>query len=94
MSIFVKGEVWHWRGPSPFHFIRTNAEKAEEIQFIAGHLSYGWGCIPTTVRIGETTFTTALIPKDGIYLVPLKNAVRSSENIAIGQLVTAELSFP
>ncbi len=93
MEICVKGEVWHWRGPSPFHFIRTSPAESEEIKFLAGHLTYGWGCIPATVRIGETTFTTALIPKDGIYLIPLKAVVRNSENLEIGTHITATLSF-
>ena len=45
-------------------------------------VSYGWGVIPVTVRIGATTWTTSLFPKGGGYLVPLKDRVRAAEGIA------------
>lgn len=43
------------------------------------------------VRIGEHDFTTALIPKDDTYLLPLKTAVRKKTNIALGDTVHAAM---
>ncbi|MEI7655299.1 MAG: DUF1905 domain-containing protein [Actinomycetes bacterium] len=93
MSISISGEVWYWRGPSPFHFLRASQEESDEINFMAGHLSYGWGCIPARVVIGKTTFTTALIPKDGIYLIPLKASVRKAEELEVGTKFLANVHF-
>ena len=76
-----ESEVIEWRGPAPFYFARTPETITREIEESAGHLSYGWGCIPATVTIGDTSIATALIPRDGSYFVPLKKSLRAAENI-------------
>jgi hypothetical protein len=43
--------------------------------------------IPVRVRIGETAWRTSLFPKEGRYLVPLKQAVRRAEGFAEGDVV-------
>ncbi len=78
------GEVFHWRGPSPYHFVRVPEDGAGLIHALAPMVTYGWGVIPAEGRIGQTEFTTALFPKDGGYLVPIKDAVRKAEDLAIG----------
>lgn len=78
------GVVFEWRGPAPYHFVRVPDDVAAEIRLLAPTLTYGWGVIPATVTIGSTTVTTSLFPKDGGYLVPLKDAIRKPENILIG----------
>jgi hypothetical protein len=72
-----------WRGPAPFYFVTTPDSISQELESSAGHLSYGWGCIPVDVTIGTTTFYTALIPREGSYFVPLKAAVRKAEQIEL-----------
>ena len=42
-------------------------------------------------RVEQTDFTTALFPKDGRYLLPLKDAVRRSAGIEVDQVVSAAL---
>ena len=76
--------VFEWRGPAPYYFVRVPDDVAEEIRLLAPTLTYGWGVIPATVTIGSTTVTTSLFPKDGGYLVPLKDAIRKPEDILIG----------
>ena len=44
-------------------------------------------------RIGDTSFTTSLWPKDGAYYLPLKDAVRKAENIRLGATITIECSL-
>lgn len=79
-----ESKVIEWRGPSPFFFATTPDEVTKQLEVSAGHLSYGWGCIPVDVTIGNTTFYTALIPREGTYFVPLKAAVRRAETIELG----------
>jgi hypothetical protein len=43
------------------------------------------------VVIGDTEFSTALFPKDGRYLIPLKVVVRKSEGIGEGDVVSVAL---
>ena len=45
--------------------------------------TYGWGVIPVEARIGGTAFSTSLFPKDGRYLLPLRDAVRRAERIGV-----------
>jgi hypothetical protein len=50
-----------------------------------------WGQVPVRVTIGDTEFTTALFPKDGRYLVPVKVAVQKAEAIGEGAIVDVAL---
>ena len=45
-----------------------------------------------TVRIGGTVWETSLFPKDGRYVVPVKDVVRAAEGIAEGDIVAVELA--
>ncbi len=85
------GHLIYWRGPSPFHFVPVPPAEAAEIRAIAPVVTYGWGVIPVRVHIGDTEFTTSLFPKEGRYLVPIKDAVRRAERLAVGDTVTVEL---
>lgn len=57
----------------------------------APRLSYGWGMVPARVRLGATEWTTSLWPKDGGYVVPLKDRVRRVEDVEVGDTVTLSL---
>lgn len=92
MEIEFSGEVWHWRGPSPWHFVTVPDEACAELEATAAFVTYGWGMIPVAARVGETTFATSLWPKDGAYVVPLKAAVRKAEGIELGDLVAVRLT--
>jgi hypothetical protein len=85
------GEIWYWRGPSPFHFVTVPGRQSEEIKDISGFVTYGWGMIPVKVRIGRTEWKTALWPKDGRYIVPIKDVVRKAEQLDLGDVVTIRL---
>jgi hypothetical protein len=91
MELIVSGEVWHWRGPAPYHFITVPDDEADLLKAMEAQVSYGWGMIPVTASLGATTWTTSLWPKDGAYVVPLKDAVRRAEAIEIGDAVTVRL---
>lgn len=93
MEVTFTGEAFEWRGPAPFHFVQVPDEIAAEIRILAPTLTYGWGVIPAEVTIGDSTVTTSLFPKDGGYLVPLKDALRKPESIALGDNVTLSLSL-
>ena len=85
------GPVIEWRGPAPFHFVRIPEEDSAELKIAAAGVEY-WGQVPVTVTIGDLEFTTALFPKDGVYLLPLKDAVRKKAGIQLGQMVAVALS--
>ncbi|MEV6498673.1 DUF1905 domain-containing protein [Streptomyces prunicolor] len=92
MRFVFTGRVIEWRGPSPYYFVPVPDEESAEIREVAAVASYGWGVIPVEARIGEVGFTTSLFPKDGGYLLPLKNAVRKPQGLAADDEVTVELT--
>ncbi len=91
MDLEFSGDIIHWRGPSPFHFVTVPDEESGAIEAASSVVSYGWGAIPVTARIGATEFTTSLFPKGELYLVPVKNAVRATEGLELGDHVTVRL---
>jgi hypothetical protein len=92
MDLEFSARMFEWRGPAPYHFVAVPEEEADELRDAAAYVTYGWGMIPVRGRIGETEFTTALWPKDGGYVVPIKDAVRKPEQLELGDRVTVILT--
>jgi len=93
VELTFSGEVWEWRGPAPYHFVWVPDDVAAAIDDVAGMVSYGWGMIPADVTIGDTEWYTALWPKDGRYVVPLKDKIRKAEGIELGMVVDIALAI-
>ena len=93
LELGFDGEIWYWRGPSPFHYVTVPEHESAEIRAVASMVSYGWGVIPVTARIGKTRWTTSLFPKDGAYLVPIKVVIRKAERLGLGDSVKIRLTI-
>jgi hypothetical protein len=91
MELTFRGEVWYWRGPAPFHFVTVPPPEAELIADLAPALTYGWGMVPADVAVGRTRRSTALWPKDGGYIVPLRADLRGAEDVEVGDEVEVRL---
>jgi hypothetical protein len=91
MDFEFEGPVVEWRGPAPFYFLRVPEEDSADIKVAAQGIEY-WGQVPVVARIREVEFTTALFPKDGRYLLPLKDAVRKAAEIELDTVVEAALN--
>lgn len=91
MELEFTGEVFQWRGPSPYYYVAVPDEESADIKEAAALLTYGWGVIPVRVTLGETVWETSLFPKDGRYLVPLKDKVRKAEGVGDGDVVDLHL---
>ena len=46
LDLEFAGELWYWRGPSPYHFITVPRTACVELRAGAAVVSYGWGMIP------------------------------------------------
>lgn len=93
MDLEVTGEVWHWRGPAPHHFVTIPHDESVLIDELAPGLTYGWGAIPVSATVGATHFTTSIFPRDGAYVLPLKQSVRLAEGIEIGDVVSIRVTI-
>ena len=69
----------------------VTVDESAVIAELAPAVTYGWGMIPVTVRIGDTDTTTSLWLKDGGYIVPLKKSLRESEGLELGDVVEVSL---
>jgi hypothetical protein len=91
MDFEFEGAVIEWRGPAPFYFVRVPEEASADIKFAAKGLEY-WGQVPVVVRISDIEFGTALFPKNGRYLIPLKDEVRKSAGVEVDQVLAIGLN--
>lgn len=92
MKLEFSAVIWEWRGPAPYYFVTVPEAEAGMIAAASELVTYGWGMIPVTIRVGATTFTTSLWPKDGGYVVPLKLDVRRSEQVDLGDEINLVVS--
>jgi hypothetical protein len=93
MQVEFSGDVWFWRGPSPYHFVTLPTDQSAQVKAVSAGVTYGWGMVPVTAAIGSTTWTTSLFPKDGGYLLPVKDAVRAAESLDVGDTVGVRLAI-
>jgi hypothetical protein len=92
VELVFTGRVLEWRGPSPYFFVPVPPQESADIREVAALATYGWGVIPVEARIGGVAFETSLFPKDGGYLLPLKDAVRRPNGLAPGDDVAVEMT--
>jgi hypothetical protein len=91
MDLEFTGNVWEWRGPSPFYFVTVPVEESAQIEAASAMVTYGWGMIPVEASVGSSNWSTALFAKNGGYVVPLKSVIRAAEGIVVGDLLTVRL---
>ena len=89
--IEFSGRIWYWRGPAPYYFVAIPEQPSRQLKAVSKFVSYGWGVVPVHARIGETEWQTSLIPKNGGYLLPVKDSVRNVENLEIDDDVIVQL---
>lgn len=92
MHVEFDGEVWYWKGPAPHYFVTVPEKQCQDLKDISGLVTYGWGMIPVSVRIGATEWKTSLFPKEGRYIVPLRVSARKAESIEEGDTVAIRLT--
>jgi hypothetical protein len=92
VELEFSGEIWFWKGPAPWYFITVPETESDRLSIMAAAVTYGWGMIPVSARIGKTGWTTSLFPKDGLYALPIKSVVRKAEKLDVGNSITVHLT--
>jgi hypothetical protein len=92
VDIEFVGPVVEWRGPAPFHFVVLPEDAAGLVDEVKAAVAY-WGVVPVTAWIGSTDFTTSMFPREGTWFLPVKDAVRRAEDVALGDSVSVRLSI-
>ena len=88
-----EAEIIHWRGPAPYFYAPVPAGLAGEVRAAAKAVSYGWGVVPVEAEVGGVAFTTSLFPKDGTYLLPLKDKVRHAAGVTAGDVAAVTMTL-
>lgn len=88
-------KVWLYPGESAnWHFVTLPPADAMKIKVQFHGLTKGFGSLPVTVTIGETTWQTSIFSDkySKSYLLPLKAVVRKKEDIFVEDEITVSLT--
>jgi hypothetical protein len=77
-----------------WHFLSVDKQSSTAIKAAhAPQARRGWGSIRINVKLGKSEWATSIFPeKGGVYLLPLKAAVRKKEGIFADDSVTFTLT--
>ncbi len=79
----MTSKVLVYPGMSGWRFLVLPQKHGQEIKEKFGKQAKGWGSLPVSVTVGETTWSTSIFPdkKSGTCLLPLKAKIRKAEKI-------------
>jgi hypothetical protein len=85
--------LWLHPGADGWHFVSLPPEIGAEISDITAGIQRGFGSVRVAVTIGGTSWRTSIFPdgKTGTYLLPVKRAIRVTEQIEAGDEVRVQL---
>lgn len=93
MQLEFSGAIWFWKGPAPWYFVTVPEVECVQLKTAVRLVTYGWGMIPVRAWIGETEWKTSLFPKNGGYIVPVKDSVRKPLKLKEADVVTIRLEL-
>ena len=90
-----QASVWRYNAASSWFFVSLPSEFATEIRQLFGKAEEGFGRMPVSCTIGQTTWKTAIWfdTKRNGYLLPLKSKVRIQESIQEDQTISVRVSI-
>ena len=87
----TKTTLYKWNGmKGAWFFVNINKTLSKKVKAEKQiPKAQGFGSIRVRVTIGKTTWPTSIFPtKEGIYVLPIKAAVRKKENLQDGDMVS------
>ncbi|WP_431804018.1 DUF1905 domain-containing protein [Microbacterium sp. bgisy203] len=95
MRIMFEGEIFRWTArEQDWYLVALPADLSEEIREIP-RMPRGFGSVRVEVAIGSSRWRTSIFPdaSRGVYVLPLKRAVRDAEGIGVEGVVTVDLEI-
>jgi len=85
--------LWQYPGAGGWHFASLPAGISSDITDLTAASRRGFGSVRVAVTVGATSWRTSIFPdsKTGVYLLPVKKAVRVAEHLDAGDEVQAQL---
>jgi hypothetical protein len=92
-SYSFTAELWEWSSKASWFFLSLPEADADDIEERFGRTAPGFGSIRVEVSIGATTWRTSIFPSttEKTYVLPVKKAVRSAEELTPGVHASVEL---
>lgn len=86
------GDLFVWDNAS-WYFVRVPVEAADEVKDLTTGPPTGFGSVRVEVTIGSTTWRTSVFPESatGTFVLPVKKAVRTAEDLEDGDTVEVAL---
>jgi len=97
LDFTFESQVWLWQAEKgAWHFINVPSDISEDIKAFTKHLARGFRSVKVEVTIGGTVWKTSIFPSKerGCYILPIKAAVRTAENISVGDEVAVAMRVP
>lgn len=81
--VSFSARVWVYPGPAGWRFLSVPQNESKKLKELFGGMARGFGSLKVQVRLGGTVWQTSIFPdnKQGVYLLPVKAAVRKAEHI-------------
>jgi hypothetical protein len=91
----MRSKVWPYPGMAAWRFLTLPKKYGQEIKQRFSAHSRGWGSLPVSVTVGNSTWDTSIFPdkKSGSYLLPLKAKIRKAEGIEDQAMVSFVLTL-
>lgn len=93
MLLRFEAEVWKYPGESAWHFVTLPLACADEIRELSDEHRRGFGSVRVKATIHTSTWATSVFPEkaSGSYVLPIKKAVRSAQDLDDGAPVSVVL---
>lgn len=94
-SFAFKTQLWLYPGHSGWVFATIPKKDSITIKKQTIGLKRGWGSVPVTVILGNTTWETSIFPEkiSSTYLLPIKARVRKIEEVMEGDRVELHVTI-
>ena len=91
-TVRFTGELFRWEGGNWF-FVRLPVAAAEEVRDLVTGPPTGFGSVRVEVTVGGSTWRTSVFPESReTFVLPVKKAVRTAEDLEDGDAVEVTLS--
>jgi len=88
------GPLWQHDSDGGWHFVTVPHEVSAEIADITAGTRRGFGSVRVVVTVGTASWQTSVFPdKSGAYQLPVRRAVRVSEQLEAGNDVRIRLEL-
>jgi hypothetical protein len=86
--------VWDARKTETWTFVSLPVEASDEITDLTEGTRRGFGSVRVRARIGLTAWSTSIFPGgDGVYVLPVKKAVRQAQHLEPGDTATVTVEL-